>query len=317
MEQNAETVELKKELQPKSTIKLTITSKVEDFQSSMDRAYNRLSQEVEVKGFRKGKAPKNMIVEELGPKLYDEALNQLIWELTNKALVQEKLSPISDPEFSLLSFDPTKPIEFSVQFAVYPEVKIGDLSTIKLDKDEVNKAKEAREKSAQTPNEEKTEDSKEAEVKQNEEKKDETPPFNMDKYYSDILDKVFAISEVDVPEALIERELENHIQNFTEKLNELGIQVDDYLKLQNTTLDESKTHWKKDIEFSFKQDFLLAEYAKQQDIKADKDEVEKSLHEVYTPEQIATLDQGMYNYISYALVRQKAFNDLINRIENN
>lgn len=321
---------------PKSIMKLTIRTSPADLEASIEKAYEKLAKDVEVKGFRKGTAPRPLVMQELGPKLLDEAMNTLIYDATNRALQQEKINPLTTPEFGIVDSKEGEPLTFTAQFAVYPEVVIGDLKTITIDPKEAKKAEDAR-KQIQKEQEEHQKEHEEneheghdhtheheeetseapAETPQEAQQESKEPPFNLESYYSDMMEKVFAISQIDLPDAIVEQELENQTASFTKRLEELGIKTEDYLKLQNTTLEASKENWRKDIEFSLKQDLLLGEYAKQKEMKADSAEVEKSLAEVYTPQQRQELDPSMLNYVEYAIVRQKAFLDLIHFIEEN
>lgn len=297
---------------PKSMMKLTIQATAKDLADATEHAYTRLSKDVDVRGFRKGTAPKPMILEELGAKLVDEAINFLIWDLSNRAIAQEKLTPLSKPEFSINSFIPEQSLSFSLTFAVYPTVTIGDLSTIKVDKQEIEKAQEARKAHESHDHEHHHEDEH-----TEEETKQAAKGIGLDKYYSEIIDKILTIAPIEIPPVVIDDELANYEQNFHAKLKDLGIAVDQYLKLQNTTLEQARANWKKDIEFSLKQDILLAQYAKDKNITVSDDEVKKSLDQVYSPEQMEKLDPKMYDYARYSLVRQKAFTHLIDFIEAN
>jgi FKBP-type peptidyl-prolyl cis-trans isomerase (trigger factor) len=318
------------ERQPKSMVMLKITSDKDDLVKYTEKVFQKLSPNVAVQGFRKGKAPKKLIEESLGVKLFDEALNMLLTDLTSKALVQENINPLTPPEFHLEEFEPNKPISFHVHFAVYPTIEIGDVKSVKMDAKEVKLAQERRkqlEEEAKKPKEEKKKevkeeknDGKDTKEDKSEEKKEEEkkpPVFNLEKYYSEILDKVFAISKIEIPDALIDHDLLHQEENFTSRLQELGIKPEDYLKIQNLTIEQARENWRKDIEFSLKQDLLLSKYAKDNDLKADKKEVDDELAHSYTKEQIANLDPEMYNYVNYAILRQKAFLHLLNLIETN
>ena len=316
---------------PKSLVKLTITATENDMSKSLDRAYTKLSKNVTVKGFRKGNAPKSFVLQELGTKLFDEGINEMIWDLTEQAFKQEELNPISQPTFDVAeeSNEKGKPFVFIVQFAVFPSLVMGDLNLIKIDGSEIQKAKLAREQ-------EKVEDKiEEVESGTNEEKSSENETslipkseddaandmsikeneFDLDTYYSNLINEVFQISQIEIPEVLVEQELENHSHNFLHKLQDLQLDPEDYVRMQHTTFDEMKNKWREEIEFTYKQDLLLSQFAKDNDIEITEEEIQNSLAEIYPPETINKLDPNVIDFAAYSLKKQKSFLHLIFRIE--
>lgn len=122
----------------KNEVEYMVTIPFVRFEKQKDIVFEKLASEVQLPGFRPGKGPKAVIEEKLGTKLFTEALNELIPEVTYEIIVKEKLNPITAPNYDVKTVDPAKGIEYSFSFVSYPEVKLGDFSKISIKKGEVS-----------------------------------------------------------------------------------------------------------------------------------------------------------------------------------
>ena len=87
-----------------SLVKITGILESEEWKGYQDKALARLVKEVEVKGFRKGQAPLALAKQHVdGAKVFDEALNNVLQEAYGKAVTENKLSPIDEPDVRLKS----------------------------------------------------------------------------------------------------------------------------------------------------------------------------------------------------------------------
>jgi len=140
-------IEVKKENLQKSKIKLTIKVPSALMAGYFDTIYTN----VEVKGFRKGHAPKPLTISVIGEnKLSEEIINLALNETYVEALKKEEIIPIAPPRINItmvkdLTVD-TAALEYEAEVELLPEVKIGDYKKIKIkktgevkvDKEEIN-----------------------------------------------------------------------------------------------------------------------------------------------------------------------------------
>lgn len=111
---------------------LEIEVDAEQMERSMDKAYRRLVQKVEVPGFRKGKTPRNMLERHLGrDRLVSEAIDILIPEAYNKAIDENDIDAIGQPSVELVS---AEPLSFKATVPVRPTVELGDYKSIRVEK---------------------------------------------------------------------------------------------------------------------------------------------------------------------------------------
>jgi trigger factor len=112
-------------------ISLNIEAEASEIDKSLDEAYHHLVNEVSIPGFRKGKAPRAILVQHIGKKnLLDEALEHLIPQLYKQAIESQELKPIAEPQLEVTQ---TEPLVFKAIVSLKPEIKLGDYHSIKLE----------------------------------------------------------------------------------------------------------------------------------------------------------------------------------------
>ncbi len=110
---------------------LTIEAEDGELDESLDEAYRHLVNKVSVPGFRKGKAPRAILVQHIGKKsLLEEALEHLIPQLYKQAIESQELEPIAGPQIEITQ---TEPLIFKAIVSLKPEVKLGDYHSIRLE----------------------------------------------------------------------------------------------------------------------------------------------------------------------------------------
>jgi trigger factor len=101
---------------------------------ALDAAYRRWANEIKVPGFRKGKVPRQLIDQRVGPEaIREEALRDALPELYVSALESEELEAIAPPEIEVVSFESGVPIVFEATVDLRPEVTLPELSDITVE----------------------------------------------------------------------------------------------------------------------------------------------------------------------------------------
>ena len=118
---------------PESQVALEIEVDAEQMERSLDRAYRKLVQRVEVPGFRKGKTPREMFERHIGrDRLVREALDILIPEAYNKAIDEQDIDAIDQPSIELLK---DEPLAFKATVPVRPTVDLGDYKKVRIERE--------------------------------------------------------------------------------------------------------------------------------------------------------------------------------------
>jgi trigger factor len=101
---------------------------------ALDAAYRRWSNEIRVPGFRKGKVPRQLIDQRVGPEaIREEALRDALPDLYVSALESEELEAIAPPEIEVVSFESGVPIVFEATVDLRPEVVLPEYSDITVE----------------------------------------------------------------------------------------------------------------------------------------------------------------------------------------
>ncbi|MHB8644892.1 MAG: trigger factor [Thermomicrobiales bacterium] len=121
---------------PESQVRLEIISDAEEFATAIDRATKRVSQRVTVPGFRRGKAPRTLVVRHVGrAMIVDEANNTLMDDLYRQALEQEDLTPVARPSVEVLA---EEPLSFRVEVEITPTADIAGYENVRVEPEHIS-----------------------------------------------------------------------------------------------------------------------------------------------------------------------------------
>lgn len=108
-------------------VTLTIDVTAEEVQKGFRQAVARISNQVRLKGFRKGKAPRKVLEMYIGKEgVASEAEDIVANQALNDALREVKMTPVTTPEVNTISFSETEGASFTATFVRLPEVKLGE-----------------------------------------------------------------------------------------------------------------------------------------------------------------------------------------------
>ena len=115
---------------------LEITIDSEKFQEAIKQAYQKNKKDINVPGFRKGKAPLNMIEKLYGSEIFfEEALNLIYADAVDEAITESGLNVINDKmDFDLVSISKEDGVVFKVAVTTYPEIEIGEYKGLKAER---------------------------------------------------------------------------------------------------------------------------------------------------------------------------------------
>ena len=114
--------------------RLSITIKSEDITKAIDKELINTAKKVRIDGFRKGKVPLKIVEQRYGASILQDALSDLMQRNFVDAIIQEKLNPAGAPVYTPKEYKSGEDYTFTVEFEVYPEIKIKDLDKIEVEK---------------------------------------------------------------------------------------------------------------------------------------------------------------------------------------
>lgn len=119
----------------KNIVTMEFTISQEDFEKSINKAYKKVRGKINVPGFRKGKAPKRIIEAKFGKNVfYEDALDFAIPEAYSKAVDENSLEVIDQPDIDIKEFEDGKDIVISAKVEVKPEVELCEYKGIEVEK---------------------------------------------------------------------------------------------------------------------------------------------------------------------------------------
>ena len=117
-----------------NVVEIEFTADKATFDAAVDKAFKKNAKNINIPGFRKGKAPKHIIEKMYGKGVfYDEALNEIVPAAYDEAIKDQDFKIVSQPEFDVVSIDDDG-VTFKAKFYVKPEVEIADYLGIPVTK---------------------------------------------------------------------------------------------------------------------------------------------------------------------------------------
>ena len=146
------TVENKKGLN--KDIKVFIDKKT--MNSYMDEKYEEIKGTVNLKGFRPGKVPVEVLKRQFGKAVFSEVLDKVLKDTTTKALEENKIKPAGQPKLDLKTYGEDKDLEYVISVTEFPKVELKSIENIKFDEytvkiDESETEKRIKEIAKNTP----------------------------------------------------------------------------------------------------------------------------------------------------------------------
>ncbi len=296
----------------KSEIEIEVEIPSDVFESFRKKAVQSLADQVDIPGFRKGKAGETNIIQKMGEmSVLEEMAEFAIKDAYPKIITEHKIDPIGRPEVSITKIAKGNPLSFKLKTAVFPEVTLPDYKSIakkELAKDELisvtdeeveNTIKEIQK--SRTPKIEVNEGDAEVEPvlpeitddfvktlgkfenvadfreKLRENIKLEKEQLQKEKLRVAMLDSIAEKTETEIPEILIEEEQRKMFSRLQYDIEKFGLKFDEYLKNVKKTEDEIKKEWAKDAEKRVLVELILSEIAKAEKIEVPKEELSKEL----------------------------------------
>ena len=99
----------------------------------MDEKYEEIKSTVNLKGFRPGKVPRDVLKRQFGKAIFNEVLDKVLKDTSTKALEENKIKPAGQPKLDLKTYGEDKDLEYVLSVTELPKVNIKAISDIKFD----------------------------------------------------------------------------------------------------------------------------------------------------------------------------------------
>lgn len=118
--------------------RLTVEVPFEELKPSLDAAYKKVAQQINVPGFRRGKVPPAVIDRQVGRgAVLDQAINEVIPQKYVEALQANDLQPLAQPEIEVTKFEDNETLEFTAEVDVKPEITLPSYDGLEASVDDI------------------------------------------------------------------------------------------------------------------------------------------------------------------------------------
>lgn len=280
---------------PKQTIEFVISVPKEDIDSEYKKAFSDLQKDLEVQGFRKGKAPKEVAEKHLKKDdIYDRLIRNYMPTVYTEIVDKEEVKPIISPRVELVKAKEGEDWEVKFTTAEPPKVVLG-----KFKEKVIAAKKEAKKSDIWVPGKDKEPTAADLE-------KQKQAVFQAS------LDALMKEAKVEVSDLILDEEMQKRLAKLVDDMQKVGITMDAYLQSRNTTKEALQAQIRKEIEDSYKIEFILQEVADKENINVEQTELEKLFANVKTDEERKSIEQNAYYYA--ALLRKQKTLDYINSL---
>ncbi len=275
--------------QSDGTIVIKVTVPWNETDAIREKVIDEAVKNIEVQGFRKGQAPRNISEAKLSKDaIREEMLKRLVSDEYIKAIKELKINPIVNPRIHIEAFEDGTPVEFSAETAEDPKVELKNY------KDEVKKIKPAAPKII-VPGQ-----------------KEQTTETNPNKRLDDILGVVLNTATVTIPKILVEQETNRLLSQLLDELKRLGVSLDQYLASRGKNEENLRKEYDERAEKDLKLEFVLRKIADDEKITVEAKDVDGALAAIKDEKQKAQLMQNPY--VVAAIIRQQKTLDFLSKL---
>lgn len=257
----------------------------------------------DIAGFRTGKAPEELVEKQMGQmkileKAAESAIDKVYPIIIEEVLSKENIRPIGTPVIAATKLALGNPLGFKAKTSIFPEVKIDDYKKIAegvprendpavLEKDidaviedlrKTSEFQEINDEFAKKFGDFKNVQEMRLKISENilNEKKREIK----EKRRGSIAEKLIAASEIDVPEILVESELDTMVGRFRHDVEQAGMTLENYLSKIEKTEDEIRRDWHESAVKRARLELILAYIARKENISPDEERVKKEMEHI-------------------------------------
>lgn len=229
-------------------IQITYTIPAKLISKTKSEVLKKIASDMEVAGFRKGKAPISKVEEKLDPnKLNEQILQSILPPAFADSVKDHKLNPAIYPKFEAIKIEDGKDWEMRAITCELPTIILGDYKKKIEGELRVSKI-----------------------VVPGKDKPKPTPDEANNKLIKILLDTI----KLDIPEILIEEEVNGRLSSLLARIEKLGLQLEGYLKTVGKTVETLRNEYKTQSEEAIKLELILNRIAEEEKIEVTDTEID-------------------------------------------
>lgn len=261
------------------TITVSVTIPAERVKKALSEEVEKVISQANVPGFRKGKAPKNLVEGRVDrEKVKEDVLRKLLPEYYLEAIKEHNIKPVVTPKIHVGKIEEGENWEFTATVAEAPHVELNNYK-------EAVKNVTAKSKII-IPG------------------KEPTPPS-----MEELMHPILEVATVTIPPLIVEGEVDRLLSQMLDEVKRLGLTLDQYLSSTGKTVDDLKKEYTQKAETDIKLEFILQKIAEEEHIIVERSEIDEALQKVKDEQERKALESNMYMLAS--ILRQQKTLDYI------
>ncbi|OGH18911.1 MAG: hypothetical protein A2868_00485 [Candidatus Levybacteria bacterium RIFCSPHIGHO2_01_FULL_40_15b] len=269
---------------PDGTITIKFVVPTADIEKIREQIVNELVKQVEIQGFRKGAAPRNLAEQKLNREtVREEVLKKVLTDEYVAAVKESNINPIVNPKIHVEQFAEGTDLAFEAETCETPEIDLKNY------KDEVRKIKPApkivipgQAASAQGSGE---------------------PKEEANKKLDEILAAILRVTQIQIPKILIDQETNRLLSQLLDEIKRLGVSLDQYLSSRGKSEADLRKEYEERAEKDLKLEFLLRKIADEEKIIVEQKEIDEAIGAIKDEKQRKDIAQNPYLVAS--IIRQQ------------
>ena len=245
------------------SIQISFTIAWNKIKKAQESSALELGKNIEVPGFRKGKAPLIKLLSHIPQnKLVEKTLSGILPQLFSDAVKEHKLKPAVYPKFEVVKADNDSDWQIRAKTAEIPEIKLGDY------KKKISGI--LRAKTLWTPEKAKIAGTK------TDDKKGQ-PPLTKEQKDQQALQALLESVDITIPSVILQEEVNSRLSKLLERLENLGLNLESYLASIKKTPDNLRAEYEKQAKDAISVDLLLAKIAEEEKIEIEKAQIDAAI----------------------------------------
>lgn len=276
---------------PKSEVEILLTIPWAEINKTYELVVKKTGEEIQIKGFRKGKAPKKLVEESLDKsKIYSQVIQEILPKYYEEIIKTNELKPIINPKISLVSAKEKNDWELKIVIAEKPKINLGNY------KEELVKIN----KSADIWVPGKTADEKEKEGNKKE------------AITQAIIKWLLENIKIEISDLLLEDEINRRLSDLLDQTRKLGLTIEQYLASTGKTSEIVREEYKKEALNLWTLELTLEEIANRENIIVEEKDINELIQKSSSEAEKKALESQ--KYLLASIVRRQKTLDFLTKI---
>jgi FKBP-type peptidyl-prolyl cis-trans isomerase (trigger factor) len=276
------------------TVQITFNIDKITVKKELESTAKKLAETLDIKGFRKGKAPLDKVMDTVDRnQLIQTTLNRIVPPMLDKAFVAHKLKPVMFPKIELLKAAEDSDWELRATTAEFPDIDLGDYKKLIRD--------EAKGSSIWTPEKAKEKEAADKDEKQTQAEKEQ-----------EIMKILLTHIKFEVPKVLVEEEVNARLSKLLDQIDKLGLNLDGYLKSVGKDADTLRKEYEVQSKETLRLELILNKIAESEKITVSDPDLEPYIKQLEQSKEVTKENKAQQlTYIRTTIRKRKKLEMLL------